>query len=334
MKKDKRTAVIIVVAAVVILTISLICFFLLKKDENPSDVPAYSSETDTTPESTDDINTEPEVTADTEEPLSEDTMQPSEDASSEDTEEPSDTDTEETTAPNGDEGESTEFEVPDTVLPDVEDVTGNDWFDTAVYETIPPVTDSYFDDTIFIGDSRTEGMELYGGQKNMNTFSYKGLSIDKISTERCIPVDGVNCTVEEAIAKTDYKNYYIQFGINELGWVYVDKFSDGVSHLIDIILEHNPEAVIYVSSVVSVTKSTSDTDSVFNIKNVEKFNTALYDMCKARGDVVYLDLSASVADENGYLPEEASTDGKHCNADYCRRMIKYIRMHAVQRIQP
>ena len=48
-------------------------------------------------------------------------------------------------------------------------------------------------------------------------------------------------------------------------------------------------------------------------------------MCQDRKDVIYLDIASAVMDEEGYLPEEASTDGIHCNADYCKRIIQYIR---------
>jgi lysophospholipase L1-like esterase len=229
--------------------------------------------------------------------------------------------------------DSTEFEVPDTSLPDVEDITGNDWFDESKFQYISPVADSYFDDTVFIGDSRTEGLALYGGQKNMNSFSYKGLSVDKVSTEKCISLNGAKYTVEEAINMTNYSNYYIQFGVNELGWIYVDKFTQGVSDLVDLIQAHNPDAIIYVSGIAPVSEEISSTDAVFNRDNVLKFNDALYEMCQQRGDVIYLDLGASVSDSQGYLPTEGTTDGKHCNAAYCKRMVKYIRTHAVERVE-
>lgn len=230
--------------------------------------------------------------------------------------------------------ENTNFQVPETSLPDVETIEGNDWYNSDLYKSrdVHEVGDSYFDSTIFIGDSRTEGLTLYGGQNNLKSFSYKGLSVDKINTEKCINIDGVRYTVAEAIEKTNYDNYYIQFGINELGWIYVDKFAEDISTLIDVIYEHNPDANVYVSNILPVTKTVSDTDSVFNIENVKKFNDSLYNMCVERGDVIYLDVASSVSDSEGYLPEEASADGKHCNADYCKRIIKYIRLHTYERV--
>lgn len=316
MKQDKKKAIVIMMAMIVVLTASLLLFFVC--DMGAGVHPRYTE--DNLPKlNNEEVSNKPDATsgdAVSEQPPAEENT--GTEYSEEDTSQPQE--------------DSTDFEVPETSLPDVSLVEGNDWFDKEKFEPVGPVADSYFDKTVFIGDSRTEGLALYGGQKNMNTFSYKGLSVDKVTTEKCIPLDGENYTVEEAIERTDYQNYYIQFGINELGWIYVSKFADDVSSLIDVIFRHNPDAVVYVSSIVPVTKELSDQDDVFNLTNVQKFNDSLYEMCQERGDVIYLDVGASVSDEAGYLPKEATTDGRHCNVDYCKRMIKYIRTHAVQKV--
>ncbi|MFR1480880.1 MAG: hypothetical protein ACLSB9_36975 [Hydrogeniiclostridium mannosilyticum] len=40
----------------------------------------------------------------------------------------------------------------------------------------PPVTDSYFDDAVFIGDSISEGIELYGLMDNATIVAHTGLN--------------------------------------------------------------------------------------------------------------------------------------------------------------
>ena len=189
------------------------------------------------------------------------------------------------------------------------------------------------DNTVFIGDSRTEALALYSGYDNINAFAHKGLDVGSIKDEKCIKVGDSKLTVEEAINSTMYDNYYISFGINELGWVYLDVFVDDINELIDIIYKHNPDAVVYVAQIVPVAKSVSDTDEIFNKENVDKFNEALYKLCQDRGDVVYLDYAASVRNSDGYLPEEGTSDGKHCSADYSRRILEYILRHTYKRVK-
>ncbi|MBQ1327308.1 MAG: hypothetical protein IIY49_04650 [Eubacterium sp.] len=216
-----------------------------------------------------------------------------------------------------------------TGLKALKDINFDDSYDMFRFERDYTVADdSYFDKTVFIGDSRTEGLSMYGGQTNMNAFAYKGLTIDHIDDQKVINVNGNQLTVVEAINSTNYDNYYIQFGINEIGWAYVDIFTEDISSLIDIIYQHNPNATIYVSNVAPVTKSISDGDKViFNIDNIKKFNNALKDMCHKRGDVIYLDIASSVSNDEGYMPEGHSTDGKHYNADLAKRMVRYIKTH-------
>lgn len=216
-----------------------------------------------------------------------------------------------------------------TSLKALKDIKYDDSYDMFRFERDYTIADdSYFDKSVFIGDSRTEGLSMYGGQSNMNAFAYKGLTIDHIDDEKVISVNGESLSVVEAIQATNYDNYYIQFGINEIGWAYVDIFTEDISGLIDIILQHNPNATIYVSNVAPVTKSISDEDKViFNIDNIKKFNTALKDMCHKRGDVIYLDIASSISNDEGYMPEGHSVDGKHYNADLAKRMVRYIKTH-------
>ena len=216
-----------------------------------------------------------------------------------------------------------------TSLKPLKDIKYDDSYDMFRFERDYTLADdSYFDKTVFIGDSRTEGLSMYGGQSNMNAFAYKGLTIDHIDDEKVINVDGNSLTVVEAINATNYDNYYIQFGINEIGWAYVDIFTEDISELIDVIYKHNPDATVYVSNVAPVTKSISDGDKViFNIDNIKKFNKALRDMCHDRGDVIYLDIAASISNDEGYMPEGHSADGKHYNADLAERMVRYIKTH-------
>lgn len=222
-----------------------------------------------------------------------------------------------------------EFEVPETSLSPVEEIAGDNWYDenTYVKSDTSPVDMSYFDNTVFIGDSRTEGLLIYSGVSNLNGFSYKGLSVDKLDSDASIsiPGEGGLYTCYEAISMTSYDNYYCMFGINELGWDFADVFIDEFDDLIDHIKSVNPDAVIYVESILPVSEEYSAENSVYTQERIDEYNDLLLEMCKERKDVIYLDVAAAVSDEAGYLPDEASVDGVHCGVSYCKRIIQYIR---------
>ena len=84
-----------------------------------------------------------------------------------------------------------------------------------------------------------------------------------------------------------------------------------------------PNATIYAESILPVTASRELEGDDINNTNVTRFNEAIQQVCTETG-AVYLNCLEAVADENGYLPEEASTDGIHLLADYCDLWLQYI----------
>lgn len=195
------------------------------------------------------------------------------------------------------------------------------------------VVDAYFDKAVFIGDSRTEGLLYYSGIANMNAFAYKGLNVGVLDSSAVITVPGKGSgfTTYQAIDNTEYDYYYIMFGVNELGWLNFDIFIDDMNALIDKIYAKNPNAVVYVMSVLPVSAMKSSSNDVFTMDNVNKMNGLIQDMCKSRNDVIYLDLSAAVEDANGFLPVVASADGIHCNPEFNVKLGQYIRYNVYVR---
>lgn len=231
------------------------------------------------------------------------------------------------------ESDEQDFTVPESSLPPVEEISGNNWC-ADTYEKIESIAPlSYFDNTVLIGDSRTEGLVLYTGLSNINGFCYKGLNVSTLDTDACITVPGYGgkYTCYQAVSITEYDNYYCMFGINELGWYNLDVFVEDFNALIDYIKLGHPDATVYVEGVIPVCRSKEAEGGVFTKARVEEFNQLILDMCKKRNDVIFLDVGAAVRDEEGYLPEEGSPDGIHCNADYSKRVLQYIRCNTYKK---
>ena len=73
-----------------------------------------------------------------------------------------------------------------------------------------------------------------------------------------------------------------------------------------------------------MTKSKSETDRIFNNKNVNTFNNLIQELAKEK-NVTYLDVKSALVDANGYLPEEASSDGVHVDKEYCKKWFEYLK---------
>ena len=79
------------------------------------------------------------------------------------------------------------------------------------------VDTSYFDDALFIGDSRTVGIAEYGSLKNATYFADVGLNV-YVAQTKAIAVKNVGTvTLPQLLSQKTFGKVYIMLGINELG---------------------------------------------------------------------------------------------------------------------
>ena len=190
------------------------------------------------------------------------------------------------------------------------------------------VDDSYFDDAVFIGDSRTEGFMLYAGPSGADYLTAVGLMVDTIFTQPYIKQGDKKVTVMDALAGMEFSKVYIMLGVNELGWVYSSIFQEYYGRIIDRIREINPDAIIYIESILPVSAEKSEKDSVYNNPRIDEFNQLLKDLA-AEKEVYYLNVAEAVADETGCLPAEGTFDGVHLKPDYCKLWKEYLTTHTI-----
>lgn len=190
-----------------------------------------------------------------------------------------------------------------------------------------PSTDlSVLQKSVFIGDSRTDGLRLYTPllSSGARVYCHTGLAVNTVLKDAFISSGGNNITLREALSSNkDFDSIYISLGINELGWVYPATYIDYYRKLIDAIQEINPSATIYVQSIIPVTKATSDSSNVYNNERIAIYNGLLKEMA-ADYNIVYLDVASSLGRDNGALPEDATGDGIHLYKTYSNMWLDYI----------
>ncbi len=139
----------------------------------------------------------------------------------------------------------------------------------------PAVEDSYFDDAVFIGDSRTEGLIINTGLSNATSYVYKGLMVDTVFTKPAVNQDGKKRSVMDAMKSTQFSKVYIMLGINETGWVYSQIFQSKYGDIIDGIREINPGAVIYIQGIIPVSSKVSSTHRYITNAKINEYNIDL-----------------------------------------------------------
>lgn len=190
----------------------------------------------------------------------------------------------------------------------------------------PAVEDSYFDDAVFIGDSRTEGLIINTGLSNATSYVYKGLMVDTVFTKPAVNQDGKKRSVMDAMKSTQFSKVYIMLGINETGWVYSQIFQSKYGDIIDGIREINPGAVIYIQGIIPVSSKVSSTHRYITNAKINEYNLLLRELAEEK-QVFYVDTENAAAAGDGSLPADAAADGIHLVKDYCEKWLDYLKTH-------
>lgn len=181
-----------------------------------------------------------------------------------------------------------------------------------------------FSDACFIGDSRTLGLGLNCDKAKADFYASQGLNISSALTDQVIELQNGNMgTVLEAVAQKEYKRIFVMFGINELGWPYPENFVEKYEELIEGIKAAQPNATIYVQSILPVAASAVNNDAVFTNENINAFNVYVEQAANETG-VNYLDINGYFKDNSGMLPEDAAADGIHFVRAYCLKWIDLL----------
>ena len=187
--------------------------------------------------------------------------------------------------------------------------------------------EGYFDDALFIGDSRTEDLELYGNLEGASFFAVVGLSVYNIHSKTA-NVSGVgNTDFSSLIKNKKFKKIYLSLGINEIGYdraKTVAKFKS----LLNEIQAANSEAIIIIQANIHVTGTITSANK--NVKNadLDDFNEKISAFADNE-KIFYIDPNVCFDDGNGAMKSECSGDGVHLKAKYARQWADWLRTKAV-----
>ena len=174
---------------------------------------------------------------------------------------------------------------------------------------------SYFDDAIFIGDSRTVGISEYGTLKNASYFCDVGLAISSVKTKS---VNG--STLESTLSSKQYGKIYIMLGINEVGND-IEYTMAAFRAMMETIRTLQPNAIIYIQSNLHVTQF-AETGAINN-NAINILNNRMAEFADYK-QIFYIDVNSVFDDENGNLRAELTNDGIHVlakfYADWCNWM--------------
>ncbi len=181
---------------------------------------------------------------------------------------------------------------------------------------------SWFKNTLFIGDSRTDGLRLYGKIKGADFFCGTSATVRKLAANK-YTVNGESILLVDLLAKKKYDKIYLMVGINELGG-HIPSITADYKKLVNKIRQLQPDALIFVQANMYLTKARSDKNIYkLNNANVDKFNTEIAKLADWE-KTFYIDMNEYFGDGNGNLSSTYCTDGVHLLAKYYKEWASWI----------
>lgn len=177
----------------------------------------------------------------------------------------------------------------------------------------PAMGDDYFKDAAIVGNSLTEGLRMYAKLSTLTFYSGTSMSVTSAMKDE----------IPQLIQK-QYAKIYIELGINELGGD-SDSFIQSYGKMIDTIRAAEPDADIYILSILPVSKDKS-AEGQFTIERVKACNEKLYALATEK-ECYYMDVYSALLGSDGYLPADETWDGVHLTPDTYAIWENYMRTH-------
>ena len=203
-------------------------------------------------------------------------------------------------------------------------------FRLAAQTASPAVERSSFSDVSFLGDSLTQGMQLYDtGLPNAHFCAYKGVGPNAVvNNTTCRRADGEKEIPMEALASQQPRALYVLLGTNVL--TADNDYSSFLTYyrlMLDMISQALPNTKIYVQSITPVRPEVSQKSPGLYKQRLCEINDALSAIALEKG-CTFLNLWEALADENGDLiAEYAQPDGYHLLPAGYDAWVEYLCTH-------
>ncbi len=164
------------------------------------------------------------------------------------------------------------------------------------------VSSDYFDNTLFLGDSRTVALSSNGFIKSQNTFAVNGISHVTFLTQQFTDsVTGVTGDIYSIVKQRKPDRIYVALGVNGVAYIDKNTFLDKYEQLIDGLMKASPESRIIIQCILPVNEENyTGGNPNLNNKNIDAMNAELLNLAE-RKEIYYLDLSYILKNENNSL---------------------------------
>lgn len=186
----------------------------------------------------------------------------------------------------------------------------------------------YINETLFIGDSNTYRMMVYGFTTLDNDIGLVGMGLSEAWQKPCVKFQGVGTvTIPEAVKILQPRRVVLTFGTNNtVGWS-TETFIEEYRKLTDAIHEAYPYADILINAIPPISEYRQNQQ--ITMTTIDKFNVALSKLAKEDG-YKFINSAEVLKDAaTGFAKDQYTiTDGIHLTKKAFEEMFQYIRTHS------
>lgn len=185
--------------------------------------------------------------------------------------------------------------------------------------TIPDYNKGDFADDLFIGDSISTGLSLYGLLDSDNVFAKQGLNPDTIHDTTVETALG-ELTAAQYAKERQPKRIFIMLGSNGIAFMSDSGMLDGIDTLVKDF-QRDTTAKIFLISITPVGKDAAVIEDGLTNDRVNAYNKELKAYAEENG-LTYVDLNSRLLDSDGnFNAELAENDGLHFKLDSYKIML-------------
>ena len=171
------------------------------------------------------------------------------------------------------------------------------------------VAESWYDNTLFIGDFNMGGLRDVARSGNADYFCTSNMGVFNWDEETADDEHFDKQTLLSLLGSKKYEKIIINLGINNCGYP-TSSLINAYSGMVTSIRNAQPDAKIILHGIMLVTKNYADDRDYFSPDHIGNVNDQISELADGT-QIFYIDVNESFAASSGYLLSSASTDGCH-----------------------
>ena len=193
--------------------------------------------------------------------------------------------------------------------------------------TFGKVDTDYVDDVLFIGDSRTVGLQANSDLQNAVFFAETGISNVGLLYDYLYVEGYGSYDLEDLLSEYHFGKIYLSCGINGLGSGPEECFED-FKEILNLVKEYQPTSIIVIQANLKVTADFAYGNYAVNNERLQQYNELLASLAD-NDTIFYLDISKPFENSAGDLADSNSYDGLHMYPEAYQQWADFLKDHGI-----